>query len=239
MIAIQGLLDTLQTTATEIPSSRTILNVIVPSEHAVGQILGRSWSHVSHTTTYQVQEVSQAYKQLWSLTKVLSYSLVSSDRAFSYFASWAETGPWLLDVLLDISPLMKRWEQVDRGQPASLIELTLDILGSLMGNTRISKDLKTKAYTILIFASSDMLIHPSDLLFQEETGKRLRLLYCKALLFVAHGSLDDRVVGKLAESKIVNELTILPDTHPATGEDSDLAVRDPRQQRESIVTDRR
>lgn len=120
---------------------------------------------------------------------------------------------------------MKRWEQLDAQQPASLIELTLKILDSLTANTRISKDLKKKAYTILIFACSDMLIHPPNLLFDEEKGQDLRLFYCKALLFVAHGSLDDRVVGRLAESKVVNELAILPATHPATGEDSDLAVR--------------
>lgn len=221
----QGLLETLQTMNTDLDPVISRWKVSVPSEHAVSQILGRDWPQAPPGTVYKVQDTSQAFRQLWSLIKVLSYSLISFDRAFSYFVSWDETGPWLLDVLLDIFPLLKRWEQVDKGQPASLIELTIDILGSLTENSRISKDLRTKAYTILIFACNDMLIHPPELLFEEEAGQALRLFYCKALLFVARGTLEDRVVARLAESKIVNELAILPVTHPAKGEDTDLAVR--------------
>ena len=105
-----------------------------------------------------------------------------------------------------------------------MIELALDIIGSFSGDSTSSKDLRTKAYTILILTCADMLVHPEDLLHAEQSAQNAKFLYCKSLLLIAHASQEDRVVGRLAESKLLNELALLSSQHPEVGDDTDLGV---------------
>lgn len=222
-------METLQDPRVSPPPFDAELNAKFPSEFALGQIFGRTWSHTAHGITYKVQKASQALTQLWSIVKVMTYTLVSRDRVFSCFLSWKENGPWILDVLLELFPVFKRWRLADSDYYVPLIELTLDITKCMRDEGRFSKDLKTKAYTILILACADVLIQPGSPLNTEQPDQNTELLYCKALLCIAHGSLDDRVVGRLAESKLVNELALLASQHPGLdpglGHDTDLGVR--------------
>jgi serine/threonine-protein kinase ATR len=128
-----------------------------------------------------------------------------------------------LDVLLELFPITKRWDQANSSHTFSIIELILEIINNLSGDSRSFKDLRTKAYTILILTCADLLAHPEDLLDTERPEQNAKFLYCKSLILIAHASQVDRVVGRLAESKLVNELALLSSQHPDVGEGTDLA----------------
>ncbi len=203
------------------------IELTIPTELSLKHILGRDWLHATKGTTCNIYEAAHASRQLWILFKVITYPLISHDTAFVSFVPFAENRTWVLDVLLELLPVRKKWEQpTDLSLATSFAELTIEIIQSLKGSDSCTGDLRSKAHTVLALICAEMFSRPDDFLLDKDESRGLAIrVCCKAIIFVAHAALEDGVVARLAESSLMRVLALLDAHHSVVGQDADFWVR--------------
>ena len=171
-----------------------------------------------------ISSAFHALRQASSLVAILAYAIVSSDPTFYSMMPWAENVSWLLDALMDLRLVQKRWEASSLSQPIFIINLIQDILTGVSDREEAALFPKDKAYVLLILMCSDLIASPRELVLIDASGDGARLSYCKALVAITQSSLQDKAIARLAESRLVNELALLSSQYPAVGENTDVWV---------------
>ena len=182
------------------------------------------WFHTTRDTSYTVSHAFHALRQASSLATILAYPLISSDPTFYTIMPLSENATWLLDALTDLRFVQKRWEASSLSRPFFIINLIQDILTGVSGWGDASLFPRDKAYTLLILMCSDLIAAPGELVLVDASGDGARLSYCKALVAIAQSSLQNKTIARLAESRLVNELSLLSTQYPAVGDDTDVWV---------------
>ncbi len=160
------------------------------------------------------------------MARVLAYPLICQDAAFSSIAPMPEIGPWLLDAWLDLWSAQKRLEGGEgKSSPLPLINMAVDVAKAAKGDHAVAVVTKNKACTTLVLLCSEMVAAPEELAEPDAGGEAARASYCLALVAIAQAALQSPTTGRLAASKLVNELSLLPAQYPALGEDTDVWVR--------------
>lgn len=180
---------------------------------------------MGHGPTYQISSSSQAIRQITSLAKILAYPLIQSDSTFSSLASLSQTVPWLLDTWLDLRNAQKRWDVAGSSSPIPIIETVLNMSHGLASGSEMTATFKDKSHVLLVLLCSEMVSCPEALLQEDETGDTSRQLYCQALLAISGATLESYSIGRMAASKLVQELTLLSSQHALIGEGTDIWVR--------------
>lgn len=220
-----GLLDHLQDPPTNPPSTKTTTMIQLPPQFAVDQIIGKLPPDAAHRTTYVIRSTRQAIRQATGLARVLAYPFVSQESSFLFNASFAQNGPWLMDTWLDLRHVQKRWEESMPESPVPLIETALDVAKCPIVDTELVAPMKNKSYALLVLLCSELISSPEELVRIGSEGDRVRVIYCKALIAIAAAAIQIYAVGRLAASKLVQELALLSSQHSAIGEGTDLWVR--------------
>lgn len=211
---ILGLLDYLQNLSI-VPSSEGILrDLSLPPDFAVSRHLGDDLSRLNQLT-YRVERMPQALQQCLSLGDALSYPLLSGDVAFDMVSSFSEIVVWLLDALVDMRSLQKRYESVFPGSPLHIIQKTLQIVRALSNKKGVGVSLRNKAVTLLVLFCGEMASSPDSSPMLDSTDEETRRTYCVALATVAKACIGDRPLGRLAVSKLVDETALLYPEMPA------------------------
>ncbi|KAH7316595.1 hypothetical protein B0I35DRAFT_354216 [Stachybotrys elegans] len=196
--------------AIELPPSRTLERIIGGNETGRFQ-----------RTTYTVPSTSQALRQALSLARVLSYPFTSQDPSIACIVSLSENGPWLMDTWLHLRHVQKRLDLTSQCSAIALITITLDIVKATALNDETAGPLREKACTLLVLLCNEMVSTPGDLVSDDSNGEAARLTYCMAIIAISQASLRARSVGRLAMSKLVEELGLLTSGNPAVGPDTD------------------
>lgn len=139
-------------------------------------------------------------------------------------SNFAESGPFVLDSWLDLRCVQLRWDSVVETSAISLLGLALDVTKSLACSPIGSFNHLEKAYVLLVLLCCDVVSNPGNLVSSESAGEESRSIYCLALIKIVEGSLQYPSIGRLAASKLVDELTLLSTQHVAVGADSDIWV---------------
>lgn len=211
---ILGLLDYLQNLSI-VPSSEGILrDLSLPPDFAVSRHLGDDLSRLNQLT-YRVERMPQALQQCLSLGDALSYPLLSGDVAFDMVSSFSESVVWLLDALVDMRSLQKRYESVFPGSPLHIIQKTLQIVRALSNKKGVGVSLRNKAVTLLVLFCGEMASSPDSSPMLDSTDEETRRTYCVALATIAKACIGDRPLGRLAVSKLVDETSLLYPEMPA------------------------
>ena len=179
----------------------------------------------SQRTSYAIHRSSQALRQAASLAKILAYPLISQDFIFSGVVSFTDVRPWLLDSLLDLRHVQKRWDSTFPTSPIPLIELVLDVVRNFDGGTFVTMDHQNKACSLLVLLCGEMISNPESLVSTDRVGRETQHTYCLALVSIAKASLDTASTGRLAASKLINELSLLSTQYPSVGPETDVWVR--------------
>lgn len=218
------MLDFLQNPSLVPSHTKAFKTITLPSTTILDDILGKNASHFAKGISYNISDSTHALSQATSLTNVLGYPLLSQDSTFRYLLSWSENKFWLLDVLLDLRHVQKRWELSCNTRPMALIGKVLEIAHGTLRSDEADKALRNKAFTLLVLLCGDMVTSPGELILDDDAGLHARVTYCKALAAIAKASLWHRAIGRLAESKLVNELVLLSSQYAAIGEGTDVWV---------------
>ncbi|KAK5991079.1 Protein kinase rad3-like protein, partial [Cladobotryum mycophilum] len=220
--SLTSLLDHLQDPSL-IPSHKDVrMKLELPPSYSLDQVLEQGGQYVPKRLSYSIFSATQALRQCASLARVLAYPLTSQDSAFSSSVSLSENGPWLMDVCLDLRHVQKRWEVSSPSSPIPLIETTLEVIKASALDSDMVSSLRDKACALLVLLCGEMVSAPDELIQTDETGERARSCCCMALIILAQASLKSYSVGRLAASKIVQELNFLSSQYSAVGEDTDV-----------------
>ncbi|KAI8722117.1 Non-specific serine/threonine protein kinase [Fusarium sp. LHS14.1] len=211
---LSRLLDYLQSLSI-VPSSEGVLgDLSLPPDFAVSRHLGDDLSRLNQLT-YRVERMPQALQQCLSLGDALSYPLLSGDVAFDMVSSFSESLVWLLDALVDMRSLQKRYESVFPGSPLHIIQKTLQIVRALASKKGVGVSLRNKAVTLLVLFCGEMASSPDSSPMLDSTDEETRRTYCVALATIAKACIGDRPLGRLAVSKLVDETSLLYPEMPA------------------------
>ncbi|KHO10999.1 hypothetical protein MAA_11390 [Metarhizium robertsii ARSEF 23] len=217
---VSSTIDQLQDPSLDPSELNSFISIHLPSQFALRQILGEQ--SMGHGPTYQISSSSQAIRQITSLAKILAYPLIQSDSTFSSLASLSQTVPWLLDTWLDLRNAQKRWDVAGSSSPIPIIETVLNMSHGLASGSEMTATFKDKSHVLLVLLCSEMVSCPEALLQEDETGDTSRQLYCQALLAISGATLESYSIGRMAASKLVQELTLLSSQHALIGEGTDI-----------------
>lgn len=214
-----GLLSYLQDPSTVPCQEDSPTTLDLPPTFTLDYIL----QHRSHSgrLTYHVDRTSQAIQQVTSLRDMLFYPLISGDDAFHNIVSFTECGIWLLDALIDVRTIWKRWSKVIPNSSSRTIETILSVVQAFSEKPTTSSAFKRKAITLLILLCSEMISNPEESPAEDTAEPEAQRTYCIALATIAKASIQDRSLSRLAASKLVDEPLLLC---PTLSEDSDLWV---------------
>ncbi|KAK9440315.1 phosphatidyl inositol 3-kinase [Metarhizium brunneum] len=217
---VSSTIDQLQDPSLDPSELNSFIPIHLPSQFALRQILGEQ--SMGHGPTYQISSSSQAIGQITSLAKILAYPLIQPDSTFSSLASLSQTVPWLLDTWLDLRNAQKRWDVAGSSSPIPIIETVLNMSHGLASGSEMTATFKDKSHVLLVLLCSEMVSCPEALLQEDETGDTSRQLYCQALLAISGATLESYSIGRMAASKLVQELTLLSSQHALIGEGTDI-----------------
>ena len=187
--------------------------------------MGKARRLGSQRISYAIGSVAQALRQASSLAKVIAYPMVSRESSFSCIAALSQNGPWLMDTWLDLRYAQRRWDASIQSSPIPLIETALDVAEWPVVDADLASSLKSKANALLVLLCSEMISPPNELVRLDTDGEQSRVTYCKALVAISEASIQSYSIGRLAASKLVQELTLLSSQYTAIGEDTDVWVR--------------
>ncbi|KAG9258601.1 uncharacterized protein F5Z01DRAFT_615130 [Emericellopsis atlantica] len=220
--SLTSILDYLQD-GSQIPSrSDKAVNICLPSPMVQAQILGSSWFHDCRDTTYIILRASQALRQSNSLSRIIAYPMISFDPTFQCLSSWAENTNWLLDALMDLRMVQKRWDGGPTGEPLAILEMLGALLDATSHSSAVAKLARRKAYTHMIILCNDIISTQGSLVVIDASGDKVRLGLCTALISIAQIIPEERPMARLSESRLVSELSLLSTQYPAIGEGSDV-----------------
>lgn len=202
-------------------------------------MLGENREPVHQRITFTISSATQALRQAFSLARVLAYPLTSLDTTFSSMVAWSQAAPWLLDSWLDLHNVQKRWEAVSSHSPIPLVEIVLEVSTGLEIAAELTSNFSNKANVLLVLLCSEIVASPQELLESGDASDKARLVYCQALIALCKASLRSYSVGRMAASKLVQELALLSSHNSSIGDGTDISVRKPRREcRFAIDTDK-
>jgi serine/threonine-protein kinase ATR len=202
----------------------TSIKLELPPSLAIIQSLGQNWAPVSQRISYTIHRPTQALRQATSLAKILAYPSISQDSVFSGIVSFEDSKPWLLDSLLDLRYVQKRWDSILRVSPNLIMQLVLDITERFECGNSAFVDCQRKSYALLVLLCSELISDPNRLVSADSAGEELRSVFCLALVAITKACLEYPSIGRLAASKLMDELSLLSRQHLAIGTDTDVWV---------------
>ncbi|PFH56755.1 hypothetical protein XA68_16038 [Ophiocordyceps unilateralis] len=219
---LTGLLDHLQDPTLTSSNSKTPIHLFLPPLFALNQILDETRQEHSQQSTYVIGSVHQALRQAISLSRVLSYPFFCQQPVVFNVPFLSQNGPWMMDSWLDLRHAQRKWHVSAHSSPMSLIETALNVAKPSAETSDSMQLFPSKANALLVLLCAEMIVCPDDLVRQDSTGEQSRLTYCKAIMAISEASIRSYTIGRLAASKLVQELTLLSSQHPAIGENTDV-----------------
>lgn len=128
---------------------------------------------------------------------------------------------------MDLRQVQKRWEASSVSQPFFLLELVDEMTAGLAFLPQTSTFPRHKAHVLLTLICSDIVASPGELVLIDASGSNARSNFCRALILIAQAILRKKSLGRLVESRLINELVLLSAQYPAVGEGTDVWVRVP------------
>ncbi|KAG5983170.1 hypothetical protein E4U55_000604 [Claviceps digitariae] len=218
---VAAAIDELQNPALNPADLKCFPLIHLPSQFTLEQILG---GHVANAAglLYEISSSSQAVRQISSLAKVIAYPTVCQSSTFCSMAVFPQTMTWLLDVWLDLRNAQKRWHVTDPSSPIPIIEFILEISRGMEQDKNVASKFKNKSHALLILLCNEMVSFPEDLVQSSDENKKARRVYCQALLEIAGAALESYSIGRMASSKLLQEISLLSSQHPTIGPGTDI-----------------
>ncbi|RCI08728.1 hypothetical protein L249_4681 [Ophiocordyceps polyrhachis-furcata BCC 54312] len=220
---LTGVLDRLQNPTLMPPNLKMPTVLFLPPLLALNQILEETGQRdTTQRSTYTIDSIDQALRHAISLSRVLSYPFSSQDPVFSNIPYLLQNGPWMMDSWLDLRYAQRKWDSIVQSSPITLIEMALNVMKPPEANIDPVPSFPSKAYALLVLLCAEMIVCPDELVRQDGAGDESRLIYCRAIIAISEASARSYTIGRLAASKLVQELTLLSSQHSVIGEDTDV-----------------
>ncbi|KAG6038217.1 hypothetical protein E4U41_004433 [Claviceps citrina] len=226
---LAGAIDELQSPALKSTELKSFPTIRLPSQFALDQILG---GHVENAARlfYELCSPSQAIRHMSSLAKVIAYPTVCQDSTSCSMAVFPPATSWLLDAWLDLRNAQKRWHVADCSSSIPIIEVVLEMTRGMEKDHDLASKFKNKSHTLLILLCTEMVAFSEELVQSSDESEKARRVYCQALLAIAGAALESYTIGRMAASKLLQEISLLSSQHPIIGDGTDLWASEIRTQ---------
>jgi serine/threonine-protein kinase ATR len=176
----------------------------LPPELALSQYVDKDSPSINQLT-YSVNRIPQALQQLISFCNVVAYPLISTDEAFDPVTSFSENAVWLIDALGDMRTVQIRYGHAFPASSLHVLQVTLKIERALSKKKGISASVHKKAVTLMILLCGQIASSSNASSMLDSTEEENRRIYCLALAVITAASIEDRSIGRLAISSLVDE----------------------------------
>ncbi|KAG5926188.1 hypothetical protein E4U42_003555 [Claviceps africana] len=220
-LVYRAALDEMQNPALNPADSKSFRSMYLPSRFALGQILGE---HVGSAAglLYEISSSSQAIRQISSLAKVITYPTVCQGSTFCSMAVFPQTMTWLLDAWLDLRNVQNRWHVIDPNSPIDVIETVLEVSRAMEQDKDIASKFRNKSHALLTLLCTEMVSFPEELVQNSDENEKARRVYCQALVEIARAALGSYSIGRMAASKLLQEISLLSSQHTTIGNGTDV-----------------
>ncbi|KAF4435407.1 putative UVSB PI-3 kinase [Fusarium austroafricanum] len=194
----------------------------LPPQLALGRYVDKN-SPLTTQLTYSVDRMPQALQQLVSLCNAMAYPLLSTDEAFGTVISFSETAVWLIDALGDIRVVQTRYGDAFPASSLHVLQVTQHIERALSRKKGISASIHKKAVTLMVLLCGEIATRLNPLPMPDLVDEETRRTYCVALAIITEASVNDRSIGRLAISSLIDESSMFYTSLP---EGTDIWHRD-------------
>ncbi|KXH46337.1 phosphatidylinositol 3 [Colletotrichum simmondsii] len=198
----RALINHLQNMAPSSTGKDATVNMILPLDGTLELLLGKPGTLFVQQTTYTVQHVSQCIHQATTLTSALAHPSIFKTPSLVSRPTLSQLAPWLLDSLLSLRAVQNAWQAIVPRPRADLLKIALSLLPYKPRLGKRSFDSK-KPYAVLAVLCAELAAHPEEIQGTNESSVAARKTVSLALIRLAHASLVDREIGRLAAPKIV------------------------------------
>ncbi|RGP60551.1 putative uvsb pi-3 kinase [Fusarium longipes] len=152
----------------------------------------------------------------------LAYPILSTDEVFHTVVSFSESAVWLIDVLGDMQAVRNRYGHAFPASSLYILQKTIQIERSLSRKTGVNALVHKKAVTLLILLCGDIATSLNASSILDPSDEESRRTYVLALAIIIAASVDDKSVGRLAISSLVDESSMF---YSAMPEGTDIWVQ--------------
>ncbi|KAJ0162818.1 Protein kinase rad3 [Colletotrichum tanaceti] len=218
-----ALLSRLQDTTPNATGRDVSIDITLPSAPALELLLGKPGSLLVQQTTYNIQHVSQGLRQATSLISAMAHPSISKSSSPVSQPSMSDLTPWLLDSLLSLRAIQNTWQTVAPAPRTDLLNVAINLLPKKPSPARKSLVLQ-KAYALLALLCAEFSAYPDEILGTDEQSLAARKMLSLSLIRLAHASLVDREIGRIAAPKIVFPLELACADVPSLGKAHDFSL---------------
>ncbi|KAL2883978.1 serine/threonine-protein kinase M1 [Colletotrichum sp. CLE4] len=198
----KALLTHLQDMAPSSTRNDATVHMTLPPDGTLELLLGKPGTIFVQQTTYTIQHVSQCIHQATTLISALAHPSISKTPSLVSRPTLSQLTLWLLDSLLSLRAIQNTWQAIVPSPRADLLNIALNLLPDKPRPAHKSFDTK-KAYAVLAVLCAELAAHSEEIQGANESSVAARKTVSLALIRLAHASLVDREVGRLAAPKIV------------------------------------
>lgn len=191
----------------------TFRTLSLPPELALGRYVDKSSPLISQLT-YSVDRMPHALQQLISFCNVLAYPILSAEQTLHTVVSFSESAVWLIDVLGDMQAVRHRHGRAFPASSLHILQITIRIERALSKKTGVSASTHKKAVTLLILLCGELATSLSASAMLNPNDEETRRTYVMALAIITATSLEDRSIGRLAVSSLVDESSMFYSAMP-------------------------
>ncbi|KAJ4018241.1 serine/threonine-protein kinase M1 [Fusarium irregulare] len=191
----------------------TFRTLSLPPELALGQNVDKSSPLISQLT-YSVDRMPHALQQLISFCNVLAYPIISTEKTLHTVVSFSESAVWLIDVLGDMQAVRHRYGRAFPASSLHILQITIRIERALSRKTGVTASIHKKAVTLLILLCGDLATSLSASAMLNPNDEETRRTYVLALAIITATSVEDRSIGRLAVSSLVDESSMFYSAMP-------------------------
>lgn len=185
----------------------------LPPELALGRYVDKTSPLISQFM-YNIDRMPHALQQLISFCNVIAYPILSTDQTFQTVVSFSESAVWLIDVLGDMQAIRNRYGHVFPASSLHILQKTIQIERALSRKTGVSASVHKKVITLLILLCGDIATSLNASSMLDPSDEETRRAYVLALAIITAASVDDRSLGRLAVSSLVDESSMFYSAMP-------------------------
>jgi serine/threonine-protein kinase ATR len=144
----------------------------------------------------------------------VAYPILSTDETFHTVVSFSESAVWLIDVLGDMQAIRNRYGHAFPASPLHILQKTIQIERALSRKTGVSASVHKKAVTLLILLCGDIATSLNASTMLDPGDEETRRTYVLSLAIITAASVEDRSIGRLAISNLVDESSMFYSAMP-------------------------
>jgi len=216
--------ELLESLRTVIPSNQdVVIDASFPPLAALEQQFPQLSIESFQGHTFRVHSVTHALRLTRGILSAVASSLTRTD-FLAIVSPSHRFVPWLLDSLLALREIQKRWDAVVTDPCTPVIQSIMDIGLVYSNRYEAEATLRTKIDCALVLFCCALVDKGSELLSESFDGMVSRQTFCLAMAHVVQAATASRAISRLTKSQLLGAAEKLAGENAILGDGTDFSV---------------